>query len=69
MNSTSPITTDAYENSKANATAEISKVSVAFIAITAGVIGLWATASLFAGTMNSGGPIELFQNLIITIVG
>ena len=61
--------TETQAKSKANASAEISKVSVAFIAITAGVIGCWALASLFAGTVSSGGPLGLIQNLITAIAG
>ncbi len=63
------------EQSKSNAktatniTTEISKVSVAFIALTAGVIGCWAAASLFAATIISGGPIGLIQNFISAITG
>ena len=54
---------------KAVASTEISKVSVAFITITAGVIGCWATASLFAGTISSGGPLGLIQNFITAVTG
>lgn len=54
---------------KTLASTEISKVSVAFIAISAGVIGCWATASLFAGTISSGGPFGLVQNFITAVVG
>lgn len=53
----------------ANITTEISKISVAFIALTAGALGCWATAALFAGTINSGGPIGLIQNFIAAITG
>lgn len=70
MNSSHPMeTTETHQKSRANASAEISKVSVAFIALTAGVIGCWAMASLFAGTISSGGPIGLIQNLITAVVG
>ncbi len=55
--------------SRAHASAEISKVSVVFIALTAVVIGCWATASLFAGTISSGGPIGLIQNFITAVTG
>lgn len=51
------------------ANADISKVSAAFIAISAGVIGCWATASLFAGTIISGGPLGLIQNFITAVTG
>ncbi|MCF8056437.1 MAG: hypothetical protein K9K37_07340 [Desulfocapsa sp.] len=54
---------------KASANGEISKVSVAVIVVSAGIIGCWATACLFAGTINSGGPLALAQNLINSILG
>ena len=61
--------THANENALTKVSAELSKVSVAFIAVTAGVIGCWATASLFAGTISSGGPIGLIQNFITALIG
>lgn len=61
--------TQTHGKSKANATTEISKVGVGFIALTAGIIGLWATASLFAGTISSGGPLGLIQNFITAVIG
>lgn len=61
--------TKTQAKTKAIASTEISKVSVAFIAITAGVIGCWATASLFAGTISSGGPLGLVQNFITAVIG
>ncbi|AGF79553.1 hypothetical protein UWK_03024 [Desulfocapsa sulfexigens DSM 10523] len=70
MNSShSAETTSTQAKSQANATSEISKVSVGFIALTATIIGCWATASLFAGTISSGGPIGLIRNLITAITG
>ncbi len=52
-----------------NAITEISKVGVTAITITAGIIGCWATACLFAGTISSGGPFELVSNLFKAIIG
>ena len=70
MNSSKPIESTASQvQTKANVSTEISKVSVAFIALTASVIGCWATASLFAATISSGGPIGLIQNFITAITG
>jgi hypothetical protein len=51
------------------ASADISKISAAFIIISAGVIGCLATASLIAGTIISGGPLGLIQNYISAITG
>ncbi|HID69930.1 MAG TPA: hypothetical protein EYP35_05575 [Desulfobacterales bacterium] len=68
-------TTKTIEQSKNRAetqtdvNAEISKVSVTAIAISAGIIGIWATASLFAGLISSGGPAGLINNLITAIIG
>jgi len=48
---------------------EIAKVSVTAIAVTAGVIGCWATVSLLAGLVGSGGPVGLIQNFIAAVTG
>ena len=70
MNTThSTDTIKTQTKTKTLASTEISRVSVAFIAITASVIGCWATASLFAGTISSGGPFELVQNFVTAVVG
>ena len=61
--------TKTQAETKANASAEICRISAAFIAISAGVIGCWATASLFAGTIISGGPLGLIQNFITVVIG
>ncbi len=61
--------TETQAKASSNAITEISKVSVGFIALTAGIIGCWATASLFAGTISSGGPLGLIQNFIAAVVG
>ena len=61
--------TETQGKSRSNAITEISKVSVGFIALTAGIIGCWATASLFAGTISSGGPLGLIQNFITAVIG
>ncbi len=52
-----------------DAVTEVSKVSVYAIAISAGLIGLWATVCLFAGTLSSGGPFGLISNLVKAITG
>ena len=54
---------------KNRTTTDISKISAAFIVISAGVIGCMATVSLFAGTIVSGGPFGLIQNYISAITG
>lgn len=51
------------------ASAEISKVAVTAIGITAGIIGIWAVACMVAGIANSGGPVGLVSNLFKAILG
>ncbi len=48
---------------------EISKVSAVSMMMTAAAIGCWAAVSLFAGTVNSDGPVGLVKNLITAIAG
>jgi hypothetical protein len=52
-----------------DASAEISKIGITAVGITAGVIGCWAVASMIAGAINSGGPIELVSSLFQAING
>ena len=49
--------------------AEIAKVAVTAITITAGVIGIWAVACMVAGILNSGGPVGLVSHLFKAIFG
>jgi len=55
--------------SQTDAASEISKVAVSAIGISAGVIGIWAVASVVAGISTSGGPIELISHLFTAIIG
>lgn len=52
-----------------NSTNEISKVAVSAIGISAGLIGIWAVASVVAGMSSSGGPVELVSSLFKAIAG
>lgn len=52
-----------------NASMEISKIGITALAITAGFIGCWALASMIAGAVNSGGPIDLMASLFTAITG
>ena len=54
---------------EANVGTELSKVSVSVMTMSAAVIGLWGTACLFAGTISSGGPLGLINNLMTGITG
>ncbi len=53
----------------ANASTEISKIGIIAIGITAGIIGCWAVATMIAGVVNSGGPLDLVSNLFKAITG
>ena len=70
MNSTHTIEqSNSQAKERVNVGTEISKVSVAAIVVSAGVIGCWATACLFAGTISSGGPSGLISHLVKAIIG
>ncbi|MBU1140470.1 MAG: hypothetical protein KKD01_03085 [Proteobacteria bacterium] len=51
------------------ANAEISRVAVTAISISAGVIGIWAVACMIAGISNSSGPVDLLSSLFKAIIG
>ena len=52
-----------------DAVTEVSKVTIYAIAISAGLIGCWATVCLLAGTLSSGGPFGIISNLVKAITG
>ncbi len=52
-----------------NVSTEISKTGIVAVGITAGIIGCWAIASMIAGVVNSGGPIDLVTSLFKAING
>lgn len=58
-----------FAKATTDAALEISKVSVWFLSLSAGIIGCWATASLITASINSGGPSNLFQNFITAVIG
>lgn len=49
--------------------AELNKVSTTAFALSAAVIGCWATVVLLAGTIDSGGPLNLLKALATAITG
>jgi hypothetical protein len=59
----------ATSNAATNTSTEISKIGITAITITAGIIGCWAVASMIAGAVNSGGPIDLVASLFTAITG
>lgn len=52
-----------------NVSSEISKIGITAVTITAAVIGCWALASMVAGVINNGGPIDLAVSLFKAITG
>jgi len=60
---------DNRDRIKADVSADISKIGVYAIAISAGLIGCWATVCLVAGIVTNGGPVELVKSLFSAIVG
>jgi len=61
--------TNTQVTTKATTSTELSRTGAAVIGFTAVAIGCWATASLFAGTISSGGPVGLIQNFITAVIG
>lgn len=59
----------AQSSAATNASTEISKIGITAVGITAGIIGCWAIASMIAGAVNSGGPIDLIVSLFTAITG
>jgi len=59
----------AQSSTATNTSTEISKIGITAIGITAGIIGCWAVASMIAGAVNSGGPIDLIASLFTAITG
>jgi hypothetical protein len=49
--------------------AELNKVGITAFTLSAVVIGCWAMVALFAGTISSGGPLDLLRALIATVTG
>jgi len=48
---------------------ELSNSGVTAIGITAGIIGCWAVISMLAGSIHSGGLLDLMVNLFTAING
>ncbi len=58
-----------HEKATVDSNVEISRISVVCISLTASLIGCWATASLFAGAISSGGPGQLTKALFTAVTG
>ena len=66
---TNTSTDQATSHISKDTTSEISKAAVSAIGISTGLIGVWAVACIIAGISSSGGPIDLFINLVKAISG
>jgi hypothetical protein len=62
-------TDQATNHTTKDTTSEISKAAVSAIGISTSLIGVWAVACIIAGISSSGGPIDLFVNLLKTTSG
>ena len=61
------VKTKSSTRQKVDVSAEISKIGIYSIAVAAGIIGCWAAICLVAGMLNSGGPLQLLNNLFAAI--
>ncbi len=68
-NSTGTDRSRAASTAVTNVSTEISKTGIIAVGIVAGIIGCWAIASMIAGVVNSGGPIDLVASLFKAING
>lgn len=68
-NSTGTDRSRAASTAATNVNTEISKTGIIAVGIIAGIIGCWAIASMIAGAVNSGGPIDLVTSLFKAING
>lgn len=59
----------ARSTAASNASTEISRTGITALGITAGFIGCWAVASMIAGAVHTGGPVELLTSLFTAITG
>ena len=57
------------EQARVHAMTEISRVGVAAVAISSAVIGCWAVACLFSGTISGDGGMAIISNLVKAITG
>jgi len=62
-------TTRTQDQAKDKAITEISRVSLYAFTGSAVLIGGWATVCLFAGMLNSGGPLGLASNFVKAVIG
>ncbi len=59
----------AISREPSNTSMEISNTGVTAMGITAGIIGCWAVISMIAGSIHSGGLLDLLVNLFTAING
>lgn len=54
---------------KGSVSTEVSKVSVAFVAILGVAVGLWSVACIIGGLAASGGPLKLVSAWFQAVTG
>lgn len=54
---------------RGNVSTEVSKVSIAFVAILGVAVGLWSLACIVAGLAASGGPIQFISSWFKAVTG
>jgi hypothetical protein len=57
------------DRAETTVSAELNKVNTSALALSATAIACWATVALFAGTVDTGGPLNLLSALLTTIAG
>ena len=54
---------------KSSVSTEVSKVSIAFVAILGVAVGLWSLACIVGGLAASGGPLQLVGDWFKAVTG
>lgn len=54
---------------KGSVSAEVSKVSMTFVAILGTAVGLWSLACIVGGLVASGGPLNLVGDWLKAVTG
>lgn len=54
---------------KSNVSTEVSKVSITFVAILGGAVGVWSLACIVGGLIASGGPLQFVGDWFRAVSG
>jgi len=54
---------------RGNATTEVSRVTITFVAILGVAVGLWSLACIIGGLAASGGPLKLVGDWVKAVTG